>query len=125
MTYNIPIVGDKIMLTAPWTFDVKRFYKNSTLISTLVDNAHNITYVWRDENKTLCKCTLPYGTILQVDLLRFVRYNNENYLNNYVVFRVLSKDRSWYVNTTVRPKRVRFAVTHTDAMNIMFKKVTE
>ena len=76
MKLYIPEIGDRIRLTADWTFGLINEDRNATLMEFIGD-PRETKYSYRDPFTTE-PCTIPAGTILKIDRL-YIRKGLEDF----------------------------------------------
>lgn len=72
-SFNIPDIGDEIILTEDWTFPLHAEQRNKSLFDRLGETEINL---YRNSYRKLV--TIPTGTILRVDRI-FIRKNMSDY----------------------------------------------
>lgn len=131
MKLYIPVLGEKLRLTADWMFDLYNESRNSTMMEHLGDTR---TCVW---NPAAIPFTLPAGSVLKTDRI-FIRKGSEEF-NSITFFLVGEKTQAkilhkagtsftpgyagtfqYDVKQPARP--VRFWVKLDDANKIEFEK---
>lgn len=79
MKLYIPRLGDEIVLTKDWTFDLYCEDRNDTMITKFnVDFGQVAGQSWYHLHDKSVKCTVPAGSILKIDRI-FIRKGAQEY----------------------------------------------
>lgn len=133
MKLYIPEIGDQIILTNDWTFDLYAENRNCELGGTIGYNVRYISswvngvyihnsnpcFLWATEGQVkthVIPYTLPAGTVLKIDRI-YIRKGAKDFSS--VSFFITSKEK---IKST--GKHLRFWAKLADCNNIEFEKIT-
>ena len=137
MKMYIPSVGDEIVLTSDWKFNLFNEQRNSTLME-IVGDTRKEGYSWR--KLTAIPCSIPAGATLKIDRI-YIRKGMDDFDSITFLWKgitteskIESKMAHLYDNGVItgipyekkKPRRqVRFWVKLEDANAIEFEKVAD
>ena len=112
MKLYVPELGDKLKLTADWTFDLYHESRNENLLKHFFGE----NFQWESRHNPPKKVTLPKGTILTVDRI-YIRKGASEYSSISFYASGIETPKSSFG----KPKRARFWATLSDCNTIEFQ----
>lgn len=117
MNLYVPEIGDRIKLTADWTFDLHTEYRNKTLMEHFGITFNQREYV--ENRERINSVTIPSGTVLKVDRI-YIRQGLQEWSSITFYAEGIGKGKGSFG----KPKTARFWAKLVDCNKIEFELET-